>query len=160
MAAARRGALKAGGRVVSVCPELEVALGNPAKQCLGTVVATGQGKLGRVHVLTQSVDIGFAFGGGAGTFMEVIACYLLAKPVIVLDGFFFGEDPRVQRLLNRVTEETINGVRVKAGYLDAKHGGNVCPVRICPGEISPDDVLTLGMQLLTDIRQEEPGTGV
>jgi uncharacterized protein (TIGR00725 family) len=146
MLAARRGCATHGGMVVSVNPEMDL---DDESESLyrGSVVLTGQGKIGRVHLLTQSVDIGFAIGGGAGTLMEVTACYLLAKPVVVVDGFQGEDDPRIVNILNHVAPEA-GPVPVQVGYLDGKDVSRVCPVRVCHKAIDPAQVLEVGVAAL------------
>ena len=146
MLAARRGCLAHGGAIVSVNPEMDISGDIARSRCLGSVIAAGQGKLGRVHLLTQSIDLGFAVGGGAGTLLEIVACYLLAKPVVVVNGFQSDKDPCVDALLTRRTEELIAGVPVMSGCIDAKDIGQVCPVRVCPKSLSPEVVFRIGLE--------------
>ena len=146
MLAARRGCATHGGTVVSVNPEMDLDEDSESLY-RGSVVLTGQGKIGRVHLLTQSVDIGFAVAGGAGTLMEVVACYLLAKPVVVVDGFQGEDDPRILNILNRVTQEA-GPLPVQTGYFDGKDISRVCPVRVCPKTLSPEQVLRVGIAAL------------
>ncbi len=157
MLSARRGCVLGGGITVSVNPEIDALLGEDSSKFSGNIIATGQGKLGRVHLLAQSVNIGFAIGGGAGTLTEVIACYLLAKPVIVVDGFQRKYDPKVEKILNNVKEESYNGHLVRCGYLDGKDENKVCPVRICSNTLSPDDVFSIGVEVLKHVGEKKHG---
>lgn len=150
MLAARRGCATHGGTVVSVNPEMDLD-DDSESLYRGSVVLTGQGKIGRVHLLTQSVDIGFAIGGGAGTLMEVVACYLLAKPVVVVDGFQGEDDPRILNILNRTAQEA-GPLPVQTGYFDGKDVDRVCAVRVCPKTLSPQEVLEVGVAALDACR--------
>jgi uncharacterized protein (TIGR00725 family) len=145
MLAARRGCLAHGGTVISVNPEIELCGRAISSHFLGNIIASGQGTLGRVHLLTQSIDLGFAIGGGAGTLLEVIMCYLLAKPAVVVDGFQGKIDPCVAKILSRAEEEVVSGVPVLSGYIDAKNVDLVCPVSVCPSTLSPEEVLNIGL---------------
>jgi uncharacterized protein (TIGR00725 family) len=146
--AARCGCLNRGGSVVSVVPEIGINRDDIDKYRLGNIIASGQGKLGRVHLLAQSIDMGFALGGGAGTLLEVISCYLLAKPVVVVDGFQSKNDPKIINILMQVEKESIDGHSIISGYLDGKMHNQVCPIRICSSSLSPDKVFSIGLTAL------------
>ncbi len=147
MLAARQGCLKEGGSVVSVNPEMGLSQEEVDANFLGHVLTTGQGKLGRVHLLTQSIDIGFAFGGGAGTLLEIIACYLLAKPVLVVDGFQKKSDPQLLNLLNGIEEKIIEGHKIWSGTIDGKDTAQVFPVHVCQYPTKPADVFSIGKSI-------------
>lgn len=159
MLAARSGCFKRGGSVVSVIPEIELHRKNIDEYFLGNIIATGQGKLGRVHLLTQSIDIGFALGGGAGTLMEVISCYLLAKPVVVINGFQATNDPKIINILTQLEDENIDGHLIKTGYIDGKDSNQVCPVRVCSSTLSPDKVFNIGLMALKTCDEKKHNMG-
>ena len=148
MLAARRGCQRKQGSVVSVNPEVEISANDVRNKCLGNVIASGQGKLGRVHLLTQSIDIGFALGGGAGTLLEIVSCYLLAKPIIVVDGFQQNTDPKIIKILSKTKERIIEGQSVSYGYIDGKEKDQVFPVHICKKSLTPKDLLNIGLSIL------------
>lgn len=150
MEAARRGCTDAGGSIVSVNPEGIIDAENLQSKALGSVIATGQGKLGRVHVLVQSVDLGFALGGGAGTLLEIISCYLLDKPVIVVDGFQSDRDPCLLSLLNSIETRRTDGLEIKVGYVDGKDRKQVCPITVIPSSANPEQVYKIGCGLLRE----------
>jgi uncharacterized protein (TIGR00725 family) len=148
MLAVRQGCIKKGGTAISVNPEININGKDVESNYLGNVIATGQGKLGRVHLLSQSIDIGFALGGGAGTLMEIVACYLLAKPIIVVKGFQKETDPDINTILSRVEEKEYKGQTILSGYVDGKDVSQVCPVTLCPSALSPEEVFSLGIRTL------------
>lgn len=145
MLAARRGCLARGGAVVSINPDIDIRSEAVNDDQLGCVIATGQGKIGRVHLLTQSIDFGFALGGGAGTLLEIVSCYLLAKPIVVVDGFQKETDPTIPALLTRFESHEIDGVAVRSGYLDGKDSRDVCPVAVVSREAKPEQVHAVGI---------------
>lgn len=150
MRLARKGFVEGGGEPVSLVPEGH-AVGEEADEFLGSYVATGQGKVGRSVLLSQSIQLGIAVGGGAGTLFEVTACYLLAVPTIVVDGFQAKNDPGIPDMLTRTKERLVGGKPVLVGFLDKKEVGNVFPVHVCTRDITIPGVLELAAGLLAEV---------
>ncbi len=144
MELARRGALAEGGSVVSIHPEDGRHRIDDTSETLGTIIATGQGKLGRVHLLTQSIDLGFSLGGGAGTLVEILSCYLLRVPVIVVEGLGGPADPDPFAMVHDVTELTFGGVSARRGFFDGKDRKDIKAPVFCSKNHSPETILALG----------------
>jgi hypothetical protein len=141
---ARRGALSEGGVVVSIHPGDGRGAVEDFGGTLGTVIATGQGKLGRVHLLVQSIDLGFSLGGGAGTLVEVLASYMLGVPVVVVQGLGGESTPDPSVLLHDVTNFSFGDITARRGYFDAKDRESVVAPIFCSKGYSPEEVLALG----------------
>jgi uncharacterized protein (TIGR00725 family) len=80
MAAACRGAQRAGGITVGILPGYDASDANP---WVTHPVCTGMGQARNV-ILVASVDVVIACGGGWGTLSEIAHAARLDKPVVVL----------------------------------------------------------------------------
>ena len=83
MAAAARGARKAGGVTVGILPGAHPEEANPD---ITLPIATGLGE-GRNLLVVQSSDLLIAVGGGAGTLSEIGFALKLRKPLILLGSW-------------------------------------------------------------------------
>lgn len=140
---ARRGALSENGSVVSICPDDRSGT-NKEGTALGTIIASGQGKLGRVHLLVQSIDLGFSLGGGSGTLVEILGCYMLGVPLVAVEGLAGGRDPDPMKLLHDVTALTFGDVKARQGFFDAKDRNIIVAPIFCSRSHAPEIVLALG----------------
>lgn len=141
----RRSCIKNKGFTVSIKPEMDA--GNNTSDDLGLPIYTGLGKIGRVSQLIQSIDIGISIGGGSGTLMEIIACYLMSKPVIIINAFHKENDPEINNILNRVEEIQFEDILINRGFMDSKDISKVEPVTICNSMVSPDQVIRIALRL-------------
>lgn len=82
MAAAHRGAKRAGGTTIAVLPGEDRASANPWAD---HVVATGVGHARNLAV-AASGDAVIAVGGSWGTLSEIAFALRLGRPVVILDG--------------------------------------------------------------------------
>lgn len=93
MAAASRGARRAGGTTIGILPGYDRAAAN---QWIDHPIPTGLGEA-RNAVVVASGDAVIAIGGGFGTLSEIALALKLGKPVVTLGGWAL--DPaRVARL--------------------------------------------------------------
>ncbi len=83
MAAAARGARKAGGVTVGILPGAHAEEANPF---ITIPISTGLGE-GRNLLVVQSSDLLIAVGGGAGTLSEIGFALKLHKPLILLGSW-------------------------------------------------------------------------
>jgi uncharacterized protein (TIGR00725 family) len=141
----RRGASRIGGRIVSIHPAGRIEPSDALHKMLGTTIATGQGKVGRVPTLIQSIDLGFSLGGGAGTLLEVVTGYLLGVPVVVVEGLGLSDDPDPILLVHETSDGDFQGVRFRKGFFDGKDRDLVRAPIFCAGDHAPETVLALGL---------------
>lgn len=83
MAAAARGARKAGGATIGILPGTDAEEANPD---ITLPIPTGLGE-GRNLLVVQSSDLLIAVGGGAGTLSEIGFALKLRKPLILLGSW-------------------------------------------------------------------------
>ena len=83
MAAASRGARKAGGATIGILPGTHADEANPF---ITIPIPTGLGE-GRNLMVVQSSDLLIAVGGGAGTLSEIGFALKLHKPLILLGSW-------------------------------------------------------------------------
>lgn len=119
---------------------------------LNIEILTNLGELGRIPILTNSVDFAFAISGGGGTLAEIIMTYLQRKPVIVINGMQRKNDPDISLLLNRTKEFVVNGVKVTSGWLDSKPSKLATPIYIINESILPKDAIEIGLQIIQRIK--------
>jgi uncharacterized protein (TIGR00725 family) len=155
--AARIGALSEKGDVISIHPDAGRDLTTDDSEQLGTVVATGHGKLGRVATLVQSLDLAFAFGGGSGTLIEILACYISGVPVVIVEGLTIWATPDPAAILSEVVEFEFGGRPARRGYFDGKSREVVWPPVLCSADVGPEHVLALGEAEVRSGRR--PGLG-
>jgi uncharacterized protein (TIGR00725 family) len=86
MAAASRGARRAGGTVVAVLPGTDRAAANPDAHI---VVCTGVGEA-RDLAVVASADAVIAVGGGWGTLAEIGLARKIGRPVVLLGSWRLG----------------------------------------------------------------------
>ncbi|TLU82466.1 MAG: hypothetical protein FDX21_08170 [Chlorobium sp.] len=149
MLSARQGAFSEHGSIVSINPDQ--AIEDIHNNMLGNIVMTGQNKIGRVPILCQTIDIGFALSGGAGTLLEIITCYLLAKPIIVIDFNNFSASSRVNQFFYKTNTIALNGKNFEIGYLDDKDSKYVSPILILNIEIGIENIFSLGIEYYKNI---------
>ena len=82
MAAASRGARRAGGTVVGIVPSTEL---DAANRWCSVVVPTGLGHARNVLTAIAG-DVLVAVGGGAGTLSEIAFAWLHGRPIVVVAG--------------------------------------------------------------------------
>jgi uncharacterized protein (TIGR00725 family) len=82
MAAASRGARRAGGCVVGIVPSTAFA---EANRWCSVVIPTGLGHA-RNAVTALAGDVVVAVGGGAGTLSEIAFAWIHGRPIIVVEG--------------------------------------------------------------------------
>ncbi|MBX3025861.1 TIGR00725 family protein [bacterium] len=82
MAAASRGARRAGGCVVGIVPSPSFAEGN--RWC-SVVIPTGLGHA-RNAITALAGDVVVAVGGGAGTLSEIAFAWIHGRPILVVAG--------------------------------------------------------------------------
>lgn len=82
MAAASRGARRAGGCVVGIVPSTAFAEANP---WCSVVIPTGLGHA-RNALTALAGDVVVAVGGGAGTLSEIAFAWIHGRPLIVVQG--------------------------------------------------------------------------
>jgi uncharacterized protein (TIGR00725 family) len=83
MAAAARGARKAGGAAIGILPGADPDEANPD---ITIPIPTGLGE-GRNLLVVQSSDVLIAVGGGAGTLSEIGFALKLHKPLVLLGSW-------------------------------------------------------------------------
>lgn len=140
MALARETVLLNRGQVVSIMPHLDETRKYAQNEI---AIHTECTKVGRVPIFVQSIDAAIALGGGSGSLMEIIACYLSVKPIIIVDAFYKKYDPRINRILNRKKIICINDKKIVLGYLDTKDPQKVLPVFVCKPNLSPEIVVDI-----------------
>jgi len=86
MAAAAKGAKKAGGLTVGILPGDDKTSANPH---ISLAIPTGIG-LARNIMIVRSADMIFAIGGGPGTLSEIAYAMQLEVPVIGIDTWDVG----------------------------------------------------------------------
>ncbi len=144
MLSARQGAFSENGSIVSINPDQ--AIEDSHNNMLGNIVMTGQNKIGRVPILCQTIDIGFALSGGAGTLLEIITCYLLAKPIVVIDFDNFSASSRVKQVFSKTKTIALKGKNFELGYLDDKDSKYVSPILILNIDIGIENIFLLGIE--------------
>jgi len=111
MAAASRGARRAGGSVVGIVPSTAMAEGN--RWC-SVVIPTGLGHARNV-VTALAGDVVVAIGGGAGTLSEIAFAWIHGRPIIVVKGRGGWADALTRRGVDARRSSTITAVADAAG---------------------------------------------
>lgn len=106
MAAAGRGARRAGGVVVGIVPSTDFAEANP---WCSVVVPTGLGHA-RNALTALAGDVVVAIGGGAGTLSEIAFAWIHGRPIIVVQGSGGWADALPADGLDRRRSSTITAV--------------------------------------------------
>jgi hypothetical protein len=106
MAAASRGARRAGGCVVGIVPSTAFAEGN--RWC-SVVIPTGLGHA-RNAVTALAGDVVVAVGGGAGTLSEIAFAWIHGRPIIVVEGSGGWADALARRGVDLRASSTITAV--------------------------------------------------
>ena len=106
MAAASRGARRAGGIVVGIVPSTEMREGN--RWC-SVVIPTGLGHARNV-LTALAGDVVVAIGGGAGTLSEIAFAWMHGRPIIVVAGSGGWADALTQRGIDARRSSTITAV--------------------------------------------------
>jgi uncharacterized protein (TIGR00725 family) len=157
---ARRGCREAGGLNIGIIPEGRMHDEVGKRSMIDVVIPTGQGALGRIAILTQTVDLAFAVGGGGGTLAEVTMTYLQKKVTIVVDGLQRLHDPDFSKLLSRCDEIRVGDVKAVRGWIDSKSEDLVSPVYMIDAAVAPRDALSVGLALASfEAQSGEPSTG-
>jgi len=111
MAAASRGARRAGGSVIGIVPSTALAEGN--RWC-SVVIPTGLGHARNV-VTALAGDVVVAIGGGAGTLSEIAFAWIHGRPIIVVKGRGGWADALTRRGVDARRSSTITAVADAAG---------------------------------------------
>lgn len=111
MAAASRGARRAGGTVVGIVPSTALAEGN--RWC-SVVIPTGLGHA-RNALTALAGDAVVAIGGGAGTLSELAFAWMHGRPIVVVAGSGGWADALAERGLDARRSATITAVADAAG---------------------------------------------
>jgi hypothetical protein len=106
MAAASRGARRAGGCVVGIVPSTAMEEGNP---WCSVVIPTGLGHA-RNALTALAGDVVVAIGGGAGTLSELAFAWMHGRPIIVVAGSGGWADALPRRGLDTRRSSTITAV--------------------------------------------------
>ncbi len=106
MAAASRGARRAGGCVVGIVPSTSLAEGN--RWC-SVVVPTGLGHARNV-LTALAGDVVVAIGGGAGTLSEIAFAWMHGRPIVVVEGSGGWADAFARRGVDARRSSTITAV--------------------------------------------------
>lgn len=106
MAAASRGARRAGGCVVGIVPSTSFADGN--RWC-SVVIPTGLGHA-RNAVTALAGDVVVAVGGGAGTLSEIAFAWIHGRPILVVEGSGGWADALARRGVDARRSSTITAV--------------------------------------------------
>jgi uncharacterized protein (TIGR00725 family) len=106
MAAASRGARRAGGSVIGIVPSTAMDEGN--RWC-SVVIPTGLGHA-RNALTALAGDVVVAIGGGAGTLSELAFAWMHGRPIIVVEGSGGWADALARRGIDTRRSSTITAV--------------------------------------------------
>lgn len=106
MAAASRGARRAGGVVIGLVPSTSFAEANP---WCSAVIPTGLGHARNV-LTALAGDVVVAVGGGAGTLSEIAFAWIHGRPIIVVEGSGGWADALPRRGVDQRRSSTITAV--------------------------------------------------
>ena len=106
MAAASRGARRAGGVVVGIVPSTALSEGN--RWC-SVVIPTGLGHA-RNALTALAGDVVVAIGGGAGTLSEIAFAWMHGRPIVVVEGSGGWADALARRGVDTRRSSTIAAV--------------------------------------------------
>jgi len=158
--AAREGSRTGGGVNVGIIPESYSPLSIRRRSLIDIVIPTGSGALGRMPILTNTIDLAFALGGGAGTLVEVALTYLQRKPVFLVEGLEKKRSPALSRLLVRRRQLPVGRNQFECGWLDGKEEDIVAPIFIFPPDLSPREALRFAITLANEVQQPKLDTAL
>jgi uncharacterized protein (TIGR00725 family) len=145
--AARKGAWSRGGLTVGILPEAWPRKKfQKERKYISIPIYCGGGIVDRVTILANTVSGILCVGGSAGTLHEIVCCYQLGKPVVIVEETFPEGCIDLACLPVGVSgQRTTSGMPYRIGYLNDRA---VSPVAVAPLESSAQDLVSLLLELI------------